>query len=177
MSKVELQWWRVTVDGKGTVLDASLMEPCSTDVGNVRIYYLQAPSKQAAMAAAHVRYLEFQRLSLRERRLRNKAAGLCDCGQPLPSKDRKRCDGCNACSETSRKRRVAKERGESVPPLRPKSIAFAETRARREAAVRLATLQAALFELQRLGTLAKLAGWLMAEIKDAEAKAVCPKRI
>jgi hypothetical protein len=163
-------WWRVSVDAKGDVIVCALMEKCVSAAGDSRTYYVQAANRASALAAAHVRYLELQRLSLRDRRLRNVADGLCRCGGVKP-KNRKQCHVCAESSATSTARKAARKRGEEVPPKMPKAVAFARTRARREWGVRLDVLRAVQAELSRTCNVAKLMVWLKAAIADAETRA------
>jgi hypothetical protein len=113
--------------------------------------------------------------SIRPPRLRvalgTEPRGKCPNDGRQPIKDGIYCRVCLNTSKRSMERAQAKVKGEPVAPLPPKSVAFAETKQRRENDIRLSVLQECLAVYDNPKLCKNFGAWLEGQINKIIGKA------
>jgi len=171
-----VSWWRVQLSVNGKVESCTKLEAIIQESTGSRVFFVCASLRIDAEAQAYKRYKLQQKQAQRARRATNRAQGLCKCGRRPPA-GRKQCDLCIARSKASKARAMARERGETLQPLPPKSMAIAETRAEREQEVRLEVLRKVQEEWQRSPNVRSFGVWLDKQIATAEKGKCYPESL
>jgi hypothetical protein len=111
---VKAHWFRVELGPRGKVRSWRRVEAQGQD--GVAVVYVLAESEAEVGRLA---YNAYQRALLKARRAKLEAEGRCRCGRPKDL-DGKRCSRCVELGRIYNRRRDAKRRGETVPPMHRK---------------------------------------------------------
>jgi hypothetical protein len=163
-------WFRVVVDGSGKVIHCQAAGDEGT--AELGVFYILAENAKAAAQQAINRHAAKM---LAARRARYDAEGLCKCGRKrdrvLDGKLLKVCTGCTSRHKVHEQRKLARIRGEAVPPL-DRRVVLQERKQTEAEAIRLAVLEEARQAWRNHPTVGGYTRWLENEIAKLSQRKV-----
>lgn len=163
-------WFRVELNKDGSVASCTEAGPSFPEKGGGRIYYIEADTKESALATGlrrYKEYLESQRVAASERRKKLREHGLCrDCRNPLdPGAAR---SGRRArCAECARRAFEQRYRG---APVGTRGVPRPDTITKQRAEYRAEVFREVAAAAQRM-SLKRFRAWITEQLAIAEAAA------